>query len=97
MAKGSGLLKELWAFRMDSQLLMARPFMSGAKSLVNCFSALSSSPRWISGLFRRMDRRAWVAHALLTTCEAKKTLGFEWSTSLRSFCSWFHLKRNIRP
>ena len=97
MAKGSGLLKELCAFLIDSQLLIARPFMSGAKSLVNCLKVFRSSPKSTSGLFSKIDSRAWVAHALFTTCDAKKTFGLEWSTSRLSLWSWFHLNKKIKP
>ena len=71
---GSGLAKELWALRMVSLLLMARPLRSASKSSVNVFMLPSSSPSvTVEGQFIRIERMACVAHAFVITWLAKKT------------------------
>jgi hypothetical protein len=59
---------------MLEQFTIANPLSSGGKSFANSFSFLSSSLRVIPGEFKRTERIAWVAHALLIICKGRTSL-----------------------
>mmetsp|Transcript_20633 Transcript_20633/g.64150 ORF Transcript_20633/g.64150 Transcript_20633/m.64150 type:complete len:226 (-) Transcript_20633:21-698(-) len=95
---GSARAKLLCALRTRSLLLIASPFRFGGNSLVNSLKLVSSAPSDTPGALRRIERIACVAHALLMTCEAKKTSCDGSVSTGRSSCSFArHLKRKMRP
>mmetsp|Transcript_19710 Transcript_19710/g.50076 ORF Transcript_19710/g.50076 Transcript_19710/m.50076 type:complete len:222 (-) Transcript_19710:41-706(-) len=98
---GSGRAKLLCTPRMTSLLLMARPLMSGGMSDVKALKSVSASPSSTpgapGGMLSRMERMAWVAHALGITWFAKNTVPVVSSAVGRLSSSATHLNRKMRP
>lgn len=93
-------MKKVLKTRRSFSCHTCRRITSGGKSAVKDLKLERSSPNSISELFMRIDKMAWVAHALLMICFAKNT----WSDASLwlSGCAmdgWApcHLNKNIKP